>query len=66
MAKNSTLFSNASFIFRGEKNLKEKTNRQSADEMSPSDAVINNILSFSKALKIKKSREIGMIEMVLN
>ena len=67
MAKNSTLFSNASFISHREKDLKEKNNPDNyRDEMCPGDALINNILSFSKALKIEKSREIGTIRMMLN
>lgn len=64
MAKNSTLFSNDSFISHGEKNQKEKTLLD--NETCPSDGVIRNILSFSKALKIEKSREVGLIEIVLN
>jgi len=61
MAKNSTLFSNVSFIPHDEKDMKENSSQE-----FPSDAVINNILSFSKALKIEKSREVGLIEVVLN
>ena len=64
MAKNSTLYYNGSFISPSEKNLKEKAlpNNQSC----PGDSVIANVLSFSKALKIERSRESGMIEIVLN
>ncbi|MEK6615597.1 MAG: hypothetical protein AABZ32_05735 [Bacteroidota bacterium] len=64
MAKNSTLFSNAFFISHSEKNLKEKTLLNS--EVCLSNAVIINILSFSKALTIEKSKNIGFIEVVLN
>ena len=64
MAKNSTLFSNLSFISRGEKNLKENSSLD--NQFSPGDTVIANILNFSKALKVEKSRECGLIEMVLN
>lgn len=64
MAKNSTLFSNASIITLRDKNLKEKA--FSDNQFSPGDAVIANILAFSKALKIEKSRSTGLIEMVLN
>ncbi len=64
MAKNSTLFSNLSFISAGEKNLKEKSLFD--NQFSPSDAIITGILSFSKALRIEKSRQTGLIEIVLN
>ena len=64
MAKNSTLFSNASFISSGEKNLKDNSSQD--NQFSPSDAVIANILAFSKALKVERSREVGLIEVVLN
>ncbi|TAL59397.1 MAG: hypothetical protein EPN85_09370 [Bacteroidetes bacterium] len=64
MAKNSTLFSNASFISLFEKNVKEKASLE--NQFSPGDAVIANILAFSKALKIERSRQTGLIEVVLN
>lgn len=64
MAKNSTLYSNGSFISRSEKNLKEKALPD--NQVYPGDAVIANIIAFSKALKIRKSREAGLIEIVLN
>lgn len=64
MAKSSTLFSNVSFISRAEKNLKEKPSQ--SDQYSPGDVVIANILAFSKALRIEKSRDAGLIEIVLN
>ena len=64
MEKDFTLFSNASFNSHSEKDLKEKTLLDI--EMGPSGVVINNILSFSKVLKIEKSREVGLIEIVLN
>lgn len=32
----------------------------------PSDAVINNILNYSKALSVRKSKQIDFFEMVLN
>lgn len=64
MAKNSTLSSNASFISLGEKNLKEKASLDNT--VSPGDAVIANILNYSKALKIEKSQQVGLIEIVQN
>ena len=63
MAKNSTLFSNVSFVSLNE-NLKGKSFRD--NQFAPNDAVISNILSFSRALKIEKSHHTGLIQMVLN
>lgn len=62
MAKNSTLFSNTPFISDTKKKLKE----DALNCESPSDAVIQNILNFSKALKIERSKSIGFVETVLN
>ncbi len=64
MAKNSTLFSNASFISLSEKNLKDRTSED--NQFAPGDTVIANILAFSKALRIEKSGSAGLIEIVLN
>ena len=61
MAKNFTLFSNESFISDSTQKLKEDVFAQ-----LPSDAVIQNILNFSKALKIEKSKSAGIVEMILN
>ena len=61
MAKTSTQFSIASFVSQDKKNLKEDSLRE-----YPSEAVIKNILNFSKALKIEKSRHTGFVEIVLN
>ena len=61
MAKNSTLFSNEpSFISENPEKLKEQISE------SPSDQVIQNILNFSKALKVHKSSTAGVVEIVLN
>jgi hypothetical protein len=35
-------------------------------ELNPRDAVIQNILNYSKALRIKKSEMGGLIEVMLN
>ncbi len=64
MAKNSTHFSNASIITLCDKNLKGKSLPD--NQFSPGDAVIANILAFSKALKIEKTSGTGLIEVVLN
>ena len=61
MAKTSTQFPIASFVSLDKKNLKEDSLRE-----YPSEAVIKNILNFSKALKIEKSRHTGFVEIVLN
>ena len=61
MAKTSTQFSIASFVSQDKKNLKEDSLRE-----YPSEAVIKNILNYSKALKIEKSRHTGFVEIVLN
>ena len=61
MEKNSTHFSNASFIPHDEKDMKGTPSLE-----LPSGAVIQTILNFSKALRIKKSEAIGIIEVVLN
>lgn len=64
MEKNSTLFSNASFISACHSDLKDQA--FSEDQFTPGDAVIANILAFSNALRIEKSRTTGLIEVVLN
>ena len=61
MAKTSTHFSIASFISPDKKNIKEVSH-----DSYPSEEAIKNILNFSKALKIEKSRQAGLIEIVLN
>lgn len=71
MAKTSTHFSIASFpegthssISQNEKNLKEDSLQEF--DSYPSEEAIKNILNYSKALKIERSREVGLIEIVLN
>ncbi len=61
MQKNSTLFSTASVVPQDQKDMKSTPSQE-----VPGDAVIRNILNFSKALEIRKSRETGLIEVVLN
>ena len=39
---------------------------KSADEISPRNQVIKNILNYSKALRIEKSLSLNHFEMVLN
>lgn len=43
-------------------------NKEVANEYAcePSDVVINNILNYSKALSVRKSKQIDFFEMVLN
>ena len=62
MAKNSTHISCAPFLSPNEKDMKGKAETGDA----PGEAVIQNILNFSKALRAKRSRRIGIVEFVLN
>ena len=62
MAKNFTLYSSESFISNNPKKLKEIVSGSD----SPGETVIQNILNFSKALKIEKSQMVGLVEMILN
>lgn len=64
MAKTSTLFSNGFVNSPGDKNIKEKALQE--NQYSPNDAVITNILAFSKALIVEQSAQAGPIEIVLN
>jgi hypothetical protein len=74
MEKKSTLFSYNPFLSHNQKILKEKEMcflpeeimQEAKDELSPRDAVIANILNFSRSLIIEKSRTIGFFEIVLN
>ena len=74
MAKTSTHFSITSFVSQDKKNLSALSDglrlpsekEDSLLELNPSESVIKNILRFSKALKIEKSRSTGLIEIVLN
>ena len=73
MAKTSTQFSIASFISQDNKNLSAlndglslSAEKEDSLREYPSEAVIKNILNFSKALKIEKSRHTGFVEIVLN
>jgi hypothetical protein len=62
MAKNSTHISCTSFDSHKEKNMKEKSEQGEV----PSSSVIQNILNFSKVLRVKKSHEVGIVEFMLN
>ncbi len=61
MDKNFTLFSNKYFALQDKKELKKNVSPE-----IPSDSCIQNILNFSKALKIEKSASDILIEIVLN
>lgn len=52
----------ASFTSNDKKIVKE----ESLPELNPGNAVIQNILNYSKALRIRKSEMTGLIEVVLN
>ena len=64
MAKTSTLFSIESFISDVEKDVKEKPSLN--NQYCPGDAVIANILNFSKVLRVEKSDHIELLEILLN
>ncbi len=53
---------------QNEKSLKKSLNQLevSKPELSPKKQTINNILNYSKALSIKKSKHVDYIEMILN
>jgi len=55
-------------IAQNEKTLKESLNQLEASkpELSPKKQTINNILNYSKALSVKKSKNVDYIEMILN
>ena len=65
MEKNSTLISFTSSV-GSEKNLSANHLHTSDDSACPSSNVIQNILNYSKALRINKSKAIGDVEVVLN
>ena len=64
MQRNFTHFSNASFVPHEDEDLKEISSQDIT--ASPSDEVINNILNFSRALKVERSQSVGSVEIVLN
>jgi hypothetical protein len=69
MAKNSTHISCASFLAHNEKDLPagQAGRKEKAEPgLAPCEAVIQNILNFSKALRVKKSHGVGIVEFVLN
>jgi hypothetical protein len=49
-----------------EKKLKSEISENVKNEKFPKQETINNILNYSKALSIRKSKHIKHIEMVLN
>jgi hypothetical protein len=55
-------------LAQNEKTLKESLNNMetSQPERSPKKQTINNILNYSKALSVKKSKNVDYIEMILN
>lgn len=55
-------------IAQNEKTLKKSLNQLevSEPELSPKKQTINNILNYSKALSVKKSKNVDYIEMILN
>lgn len=61
MVKTSTLSS-----LTAAKNKKEKQSENLSEAFEPSDAVIANLLNYSKALSVKKSKSMGYVENLLN
>lgn len=55
-------------LAQNEKTLKESLNNMEASqpELSPKRQTINNILNYSKALSVKKSKNVDYIEVILN
>lgn len=53
---------------QNEKSFKESLNNmeENNEKYSPKKQTINNILNYSKALSIKKSKHVDYIEMILN
>jgi hypothetical protein len=66
MNKTYTLNSLALFIQNEEKLLNNLELPVNTKQGSPSKNTIKNILAYSKALSIKKSEKIGVLEMLLN
>jgi hypothetical protein len=66
MNKTYTLNSLALFIQNEEKLLNSLELTVNTKQGSPSRNTIKNILAYSKALSIKKSEKIGVLEMLLN
>lgn len=65
MEKNSTLDELALFT-RNEKKYLKSLGLISVNSGGPSPAVIQNILNYSKALSVRKTKGFGFIEFVLN
>ena len=55
-------------LAQNEKTLKKSLNNMEVKqpELSPKKQTINNILNYSKALSVKKSKNVDYIEMILN
>ena len=53
---------------QNEKSFKESLDKmeENDEQYSPKKQTINNILNYSKALSIKKSKHVDYIEMILN
>ena len=62
MQENSTLFFTNLLVDRTENGI----NTAIDEEPVPSEATIQNILNYSKSLQIKKTKDAGIVAMVLN
>lgn len=65
MEKNSTLKKHADSTVKEKGNM-ESTGLISGNASQPSQSVINNILNYSKALSVIKTKSRGYLEFVLN
>lgn len=65
MEKNSTL-NDLAATTRYEKKERESLGLISNNSAQPSPKVINNILNYSKALRVRKTKNLGYLEFVMN
>lgn len=64
---NNFTFSDFEKLSKEEERLQRLLNKQKEGEMqSPTASTISTILNYSKALSIKKSKEVDYIEQILN
>lgn len=57
---------NPSYIQNINDEIDRYIHQENKNQVSPSKVSINNILNYSKALSIRKSKNVGYIENVLN
>ncbi|KAA3648985.1 MAG: hypothetical protein DWP98_07925 [Bacteroidetes bacterium] len=57
---------NSSYIQHINDEIDRYNHQENKNQVSPNANSINNILNYSKALSIRKSKQVGFIENVLN